>query len=54
MVWVAGLSREIFQSNFFQQSSLAMPGCKLQGFVSYEHTSPGTFAVTAPQGAPST
>mmetsp|Transcript_16549 Transcript_16549/g.49415 ORF Transcript_16549/g.49415 Transcript_16549/m.49415 type:complete len:304 (-) Transcript_16549:31-942(-) len=33
------------------EATAALPGCKLQGFLSYEHTSPGTFAVTAPRGA---
>lgn len=28
-----------------------MPGCKLQGFIAYEHTSPGTVAISAPAGS---
>ena len=29
----------------------SMDGCKLQGYIAYEHTSPGTVAISAPAGS---
>ena len=32
----------------FHQPGDSMDGCKLQGYIAYEHTSPGTIAISAP------